>query len=130
MLWRNSRGRPLNGPAAFIHVLPGGSPRDQADLFDEQGGTYRVEPVITRFRLRTCCVRMLGPAKHELWHYHQRRDEQDRNDKRSWHGDPFDRRVPTNFMVINKGFLGDSVRVPSITRVTPPFKPTHAAPTR
>jgi hypothetical protein len=82
---------------------------------------------IARFRLRICCVRMLGPAKHELWHYHQRRDEQDRNDKRSWHGDPFDRRVPTNCMVINKGFLSDGGRVPSITQVTPPFKPTHAA---
>jgi len=62
---------------------------------------------IARFRLRICCVHMLGPAKHELWHYNQRRDEEDRNDKRSWHGDPFDRRVPTNFMVINKGFLSD-----------------------
>jgi hypothetical protein len=43
---------------------------------------------IARFRLRICCVRMLGPAKHELWHYHQRRNEQDRNDKCSWHGTP------------------------------------------
>src|SRR5262245_59119035 len=38
-------------------------------------------------------------AKHELWHYHQRRDQHDpqRNDKRSWHADPFDGGVKQQF---------------------------------
>src|SRR5262245_39986115 len=39
------------------------------------------------------------------------------------------RNAESQLTMINKGFLSDGVKVSSTTRVTPPFKPTHAAPT-